>query len=86
MLKEISSKNADGGESSHRIIGVTRLQITLCDCDMKLGVILAADSIVYQVVRNLYTFIEFMLVWMYVLPKISLIARRALSQPGEVQK
>jgi hypothetical protein len=31
MFKEISSKNADGGEISHRVIGVTRLKISLYD-------------------------------------------------------
>jgi hypothetical protein len=56
MLKEITNKNGDGAESSHRVIGVTRLQITLYDCDLKLGAKLAADSIVHQLVRNLYAF------------------------------
>jgi hypothetical protein len=53
MLKDISSKNADGGESSHQFIRVMR-KITLYDCNMKLGARLAADSIIHQLVGNLY--------------------------------
>jgi hypothetical protein len=56
MLKDISSKNADGGESSHRVIGVTRLEITVYDYDMNLGTTLVADSIIHQTVRNLYAY------------------------------
>jgi hypothetical protein len=56
MLKDIASKNTNRSESSHKVIGVTRLQITLYNSDMKQGTRLAADSKLHQLVRNLHMY------------------------------
>jgi hypothetical protein len=55
LLKYIQGKNSDGGESSHRVVAVTKLMCTVYNCDTKIGGG-PLNAIVYELVNNQYAY------------------------------